>query len=170
MSGKLVYAMKVTEKLTMRAYDEFTKMHLPEKIPNWTDPDKRRRLGDSLYDFSHGAPEQRQGVHRPSNAERDLSGEYALLSEHSCYFGDKAIDLPPDLRPVAQNRQGHRVTLNDPYVDSFVQWIEGLVSLPSASGRPLCDLFPEGANRATPGCATDRDEEDLEDLGEPSCS
>src|SRR5580704_11345941 len=48
MSGKLVYAMRVTTKVTMAEYDALTRSKLSNKIPAWRDPDHRRRLGDSI--------------------------------------------------------------------------------------------------------------------------
>src|SRR5215472_8962351 len=40
ISGKVVYAMLVTEKMTMKEYDQFTRVGLPGKIPlmKSTDP------------------------------------------------------------------------------------------------------------------------------------
>src|SRR5439155_24525437 len=45
MSGKLVYAMRVTRKMTMEAYDTFTRNERPEKIPDSRSKDWRRWLG-----------------------------------------------------------------------------------------------------------------------------
>src|SRR5688572_16424822 len=52
ISGQVVYAMKITQKLTMREYDAFAEAYYPEKIPDWRNADICRRLGDSIYDFS----------------------------------------------------------------------------------------------------------------------
>jgi hypothetical protein len=168
MSGRVVYAMKVTEKMTMAEYDAYTKTQLPEKIPVWGSRDRRRREGDSLYDFSQNQknPTQRKGVHDAANKATDLSGKNALLSTHFYYFGDKAIPLTGKLRDIAQNRQGHRRTLNDPYVEEFITWIKGCGYEPGTLvGEPLCDLW---ANKSACGwCAAGRaeiDEVDVEDV------
>jgi hypothetical protein len=164
LSGRLVYAMKVTRKMTMQEYDAFTKAELPEKIPVWTDPDRRRRLGDSIYDFSGSTVAQRRGVHGPANQGRDLSGQFALLSTHFFYFGRDAVELPRDLRPIAQNRQGHLCGLNEPYVTAFLAWIDGHGYEPgSIQGEPLLDLFQEESGRRwCAGCRAAEDEHDDE--------
>ncbi|MDI1484715.1 hypothetical protein [Polyangium sp. y55x31] len=166
MSGRVVYAMKVTEKMTMAEYDSFTRTKLRQKVPAWSSQDRRRRVGDSIYDYSTNLPTQRRGVHKPANAETDRRGKYALLSTHFYYFGDKAIPLKSTLRDVAQNRQGHRRKLNEPYVESFIKWIEGRGYEPGTLvGKPLCDLF--ASKSACGWCAAGRaedDEADVEDL------
>src|SRR5688572_11795221 len=43
ISNDVVYAMKVTNKLTIKEYDQFCKTSLPKKIPNWRSRDYRRR-------------------------------------------------------------------------------------------------------------------------------
>lgn len=165
MSGRLVYAMKVTEKLTMAEYDARTRTRLKEKIPSWRSADRRRRLGDSIYDFSMKKPTQRKGVHVEGNIKTDLNGKHALLSTHFFYFGKEAVLLPKRLQEIAQNRQGHRRRLNDPFVEEFTEWIEGLGhEQATILGEPLLDLF---ANDSTcRWCASGRAEEDDEDREE----
>jgi len=126
MSNKLVYAMRVTRKMTMEAYDEFTRSECSNKIPNPRSKDWRRWLGDSIYDFSRKPPRQRSGVHGPEDQEQDLRGEFALLSDDFIYFGDEAIAIPDNLLPVVQQTQGHRSYLNDPYVEPFVDWVRAV--------------------------------------------
>jgi hypothetical protein len=162
MSGKLVYAMKVTRKVTMAEYDELTKRELPNKVPAWGDAEYRRRLGDSIYDFSRDPPRQREGVHLPANASTDLGGRNVLLSTEFFYFGDKAVDLPDELRAIAQNRQGHRVGLNEPFVGRFIAWIVGLGHAPGALiGKPLLNLFEDAS--CSRWCAATRGESDDQD-------
>ena len=63
-SGKIVYVMKVTRKMTMRDYDKYANERLHNKIPVMPVPgaklrrdsrEWRLRLGDSIYDFSRKA-------------------------------------------------------------------------------------------------------------------
>lgn len=170
MSGRLVYAMRVTEKLSMEDYDKRTRTSLINKIPDQKSPDTQRKLGDSIYDFSSGSPVQRAGVHTDENEERDLSGKFALLSKHFFYFGANAIELPLHLLPIAQQRQGHRVKLNQDHAHPFVQWVEGLGHKPgSVLGEPLLDVFAN--DTCSYWCAAGRaeaDEDDGEDPG-PGC-
>src|SRR5215217_2593842 len=82
ISTSVVYAMKVTSKLTMKEYDQFCTASLPEKIPQQS-RDYRRQKGDCIYDYGNAEqPTMRWGVHCDINRQRDLDGKYALLSKH----------------------------------------------------------------------------------------
>lgn len=162
MSGRLVYAMKVTDTMSMPAYDRYAQEHLPIKVPDWSSADPQKRLGDAIYEFSGGTARQRPGVHGAGNIDTDLAGRNALLSTHFFYFGSNAIALPDHLRDIAQNRQGHRVHKNEPYLDDFVTWIGELEQ--GVHGQPLLDLF--GDSVATAWCAGCRAESDEADEGD----
>jgi hypothetical protein len=69
----------------------------------------------------------RQGYHHPDLQEDDVGGRYALLSTEFAYFGGNPIELPEDLRTIAEVRRGHRSSpSNDPYVADFVAWFDRL--------------------------------------------
>ncbi len=141
-SGKIVYAMRVTQKLTMRDYDEFVRSYAPNKIPRWRDKDGRCRLGDAIYDFSFDPPKVRASVHNSSNRARDLRGQYALISDHFYYFGDQPLPLPSHLLPIVNQTQGHRSSANDRYISEFSQWLESLNLKPNfLYGNPEYKLF-----------------------------
>jgi putative DNA base modification enzyme with NMAD domain len=105
---RLVYAMKVTNKMTMAEYDE-----------------RFRDRVDAIYD-----------LHTAEEYETDLSGKYALLSEHFFYFGDNAPLLPEHLRGLTKRGPGHRSVSNAPYVEPFVRWIENTYEANRLHGRP----------------------------------
>src|SRR5215472_13945165 len=126
LSGRLVYAMRVEEVLSLRDYDRYASSRWPHRIPNVRSADLSERLGDCIYDFSQGSPVQRPSVHGPANKDVDLRGENALISTHFYYFGSRAIQLPEELLPICHQTQGHRSTSNDPYVDRFVGWVREL--------------------------------------------
>lgn len=137
VSDRVVYAMKVTGKVTMEEYDHFCREKHPKKIPDWRGHDYRLRVGDCIYDFSQGhSPKLRLSVHDDGNRERDLSGQYALLSTHFYYFGDKPVELPDHLRPIIKQGQGHKSDANDPYVEQFVKWIEAKFKPNKLYGEP----------------------------------
>jgi hypothetical protein len=126
VSGRLAYAMKVTDVVTMREYDRLCRTKRSNKIPDLQSTDYRRRVGDCQYDYSQGPePIIRPGVHNERNRKRDLGGKNALLSEHFYYFGNKPVELPEHLKPIIHSTQGHKSSMNSPYVDAFVEWIEG---------------------------------------------
>ncbi|HEX8682569.1 MAG TPA: hypothetical protein VF707_09670, partial [Ardenticatenaceae bacterium] len=142
VSGRVVYAMKVTRKMRMEEYDDFTVSNLPMKIPDWRNKDVRRRLGDSIYDFSVYPPKLRRSVHIEANRARDLGGTFALLSDYFYYFGDDPALLPLELLPVVKQGQGHRSGANAVYVQGFVEWINGLGYEPNIlHGQPQLQLF-----------------------------
>ncbi|MBI1881291.1 MAG: hypothetical protein HYR94_24180 [Chloroflexi bacterium] len=137
VSDKVVYAMKVTSKMTMEEYDQFCQEEYPKKLPNWRGRDYRLRVGDCVYDFSHGHPPKlRLSVHNEGNRKRDLGGLYALLSTHFYYFGDKPVELPAHLQSIIKQGQGHKSDANDPYVEQFVEWIEAKFKANTLYGEP----------------------------------
>jgi hypothetical protein len=142
--------MKVTEKMTMQEYDAYCKTQLPNKVPEWTHAHHRRRLGDSIYDYSTSTiPSMRPGVHGVGNRTNDLSGGFTLLSTHFFYFGENAVELPKDLKGIVRQGRGHRSSKNDSYRAQFLEWVEGLGHEPGAIvGEPGLDLFAE-----EPGCS-----------------
>ncbi len=132
LQGKLVYAMRVTDKVPMHEYDALAREHWPGKVPYPRSSDPRRRVGDAVYDFGEDPPGVRPGaVHTCEHRDRDLSGEYALLSEHFFYFGDRAIDLPEHLLGIVKRGPAHRSRGNDPYLSSFLGWLHGLGLTPN---------------------------------------
>ncbi|MFL5660153.1 MAG: hypothetical protein ACJ8BW_02250, partial [Ktedonobacteraceae bacterium] len=126
VSGRVVYAMLVTEKMTMEEYDRFTQAELPGKIPLMNSADRCRRCGDSIYDYSTPTPSLRPGVHSENNQSTDLNGYYVLLSNHFFYFGDSPALLPEALLGIVKQGQGHKSRANAPYFDDFVRWIHSL--------------------------------------------
>lgn len=126
LSGRLVYAMRVEQVLSLREYDEESHERWPDRVPNVRSTDMSERLGDCIYDCSREPPAQRPSVHGPSNIETDLSGQNVLISRDFYYFGSRAIKLPDFLLPICHRTQGHRSNSNAPYFDQFVAWLRGL--------------------------------------------
>jgi hypothetical protein len=162
VSGRVVYAMRVSQKLTMAKYDALASRTLTQKVPVWTHRDRRRRLGDSIYNFETDPPTQRLGVHPTSYGPTDLSGLYVLLSDHFYYFGDNPQPLPDELLPIVRQGQGHQSVMNAPYVDAFTVWVGSLGLKPNTlRGKPQLDLFQDEGTVAA--CADACMKDDLED-------
>jgi hypothetical protein len=163
LSGRLVYAMRVEQVLTLKEYDQLAPSQWPHRIPNIRSGDLAERLGDCIYDYSSGTPIQRPGVHGESNVQTDLSGENVLISKDFYYFGSRAIDLPDSLIPICHQTQGHRSTSNETYFTPFVSWLRGLNLLPGQLyGWP--DYIIEWA--APPSCGRMRA---VDDANDPDC-
>jgi hypothetical protein len=173
-SGKIVYVMKVTRKMTMRDYDTYANERLHNKIPVMPAPgvklrgdsrEWRLRLGDCIYDFSHKGILKRPGVHRRENRITDMNGENALLSTEFVYFGDRAIPLPKSLRGILHKNQGHRSRLNAGHLPAFLNWWRTnrkRFARKRVRGVPQWDVF---ANRKNLGaCAEAHLKEDKEDI------
>lgn len=124
LTDQLVYAMRVSRVMTLKEYDSFCRLELPNKIPVYKTTDMRLKVGDCIYDFSAGEPRLRPSVHTEENKEKDLGGINVLLSDHFFYFGSKPIPLPNDLLPIVRQGQGHKSTTNASYLEKFVAWIE----------------------------------------------
>lgn len=123
-SGKLVYAMQVTQVLSIREYDAYCRNELQGKIPDIYNEDYRKNVGDCLYDYSgNKRGRQRLGVHDQSGKRRDLSGENALLSDHFFYFGDHAVDIPQQFSVLVRQGQGHQCHKNEGIKFAFVEWL-----------------------------------------------
>jgi Nucleotide modification associated domain 2 len=171
LSGHLVYAMKINDKLSLEAYDRFCQAHLPAKIPDIHHDDWRRRMGDCIYDFTGGNPPGlRPGVHTEQNRIRDLSGECVLLSRHFYYFGEGAVPLPADLLPLVQAGQGHRKIERADLVEEFEAFTKPF-PLNTIAGEPqLKHAFdgPAGLARLA-ACASCHLEEDGHEGEEVYC-
>lgn len=143
ISGQVVYAMRVTKRVTMRQYDKFCRDRFRAKIPKWRSGDFIKRVGDCIYDYSRAhEPQLRTSIHGEQNRQVDLSGKNALLSKHFYYFGDHPLRLPARLRPIVHQTQGHKSHANDGYTAKFLNWIEGLGLTPNGLyGEP--QFMPE---------------------------
>jgi hypothetical protein len=138
LSGRLAYAMKVQEIITLAEYDQRAENEWPEKIPNVTSRDLAVRLGDCIYSYASGSPPyQRAGVHSAGNKKADLGGLNVLLSEDFYYLGSCAVELPAHLTPIVHQTQGHKSTANAPYVAPFEHWIGGSVEVARFSAGPI---------------------------------
>jgi hypothetical protein len=139
LSCYVVYAMRVTTRMTMSDYDRYCRRRLPNKIPRWGSRTFERRIGDCVYDFAAGGePSIRRSVHSEANRRVDLGGQNALLSDHFFYFGDHAIELPKALLPIIHPTQGHKSRANAAHGGAFVRWIEGLgLSANQLQGTPI---------------------------------
>lgn len=123
LENQMIYAMKITNVLSLKEYDLFCKNYLENKIPVWKTEDLRLKVGDCIYDYSKGNPVLRLSVHRPVNMKTDLGGKNVLLSNHFYYFGSKPVPLPSSLLPIVKQGQGHKSKSNEPYMGMFLAWI-----------------------------------------------
>ncbi len=124
LSDSVVYAMKVTKKLTLTDYDKHCRQHLVKKIPKWFNRDFRLRMGDCIYDYATvNSPTLRKSVHNQNNLKRDLGGQFSLLSKHFYYFGDEPRPLPQELKHIIRRGQKHLVFDDPATIKKFEEWV-----------------------------------------------
>jgi len=123
---KLVYIMKVTEKISISGYwndprfrckrppiekEKSTADHSKELL---TTEEYKKRRGDNIYKPSSnskvGFSQLPNTNHCDADIETDINGEYVLVSDDFYYFGIAAIDVSPfniEL-PKGQNPHGKK--------------------------------------------------------------
>jgi hypothetical protein len=122
-SRKLVYAMKVSQVFTLKEYNDFCLINLPNKIPIWKTDDWRKRLGDCVYYYENGKIIQRKSVRNEKKLPIDEGGINALLSGHFYYFGNKAVDVPSSLNNLVKTGIGHKIANDAKMIAEFESWI-----------------------------------------------
>lgn len=123
-AGRAIYAMRITEKLSMADYDKRCRDKLHMKLPDPDSRDQRRWAGDAVWDFSVEPPRCRPSTHDEGNRKTDLGGLNALLSSDFVYFGKNAPMLPKKLLGLVKQGPGHRAAANAHLLDAFLAWIE----------------------------------------------
>src|ERR1035437_660466 len=100
---KLVYAMRVTEKLCFKKY--WADKRFRKKRPT-----KLSKQGDNIYKPIRNGFSQLAFLHGPKDKEPDLSGQFVLASNKNdfVYFGKEAVELPATLRKALSVGRGHR--------------------------------------------------------------
>jgi len=123
--NKVIYIMRVDEVVN---FTEYYQMY-PKKRPDFTNGDYVRTRGDNIYKPSDSGFEQLRSKHSNnpkcddwspdcSTQERDLRGKNVLLSKNFIYFGEKAIEIPPELRSIIASR-GYKCRFERSILDSF---------------------------------------------------
>jgi hypothetical protein len=171
LSQKLVYAMKIDSIKTLEDYDSFCARDLPNKIPDWNSDDWRRLVGDCIYDYSQSSrPKIRGKVHDEGNRATDIRGINALLSKHFYYFGEAAVDLPDELKPLIKTNRGHKKIVNEELVAIFEKWIVQF-KLNTLYGEPQLMSHFKGKLRheACGVCSSHHQEETEDEVEETLC-
>ena len=118
---KIIYSMKITNKLTFEKYDELCKNKLSEKLPY------NNCNGDCIYFKINNIYKQRDNINHCSQHKiNDLNGEYVLLSEKFYYFGINAINIPYKFKKIIPNGRSHLVNKNENIKNDFIFWLNNL--------------------------------------------
>jgi hypothetical protein len=170
MGHCVIYAMQVSEVVSLTNYDAHCNSSLRAKLPVWKASEPfEHQVGDCLYwQDADGNWSQRPGVHGRGNQAKDLRGENALLAEENFfYFGDLGVVLADEFLPIRHPTQGHKVHANNEIKEEVVRWLLGGLG---AGYRPRI-LYGKPVHRhlVRPGlpdgggcgsCRADEDDED----------
>lgn len=149
-SQHLVYAMKVTDKMTLAHYNDYCQQELTTKIPVPGHDDWRLRMGDCIYfDAGNIDLELRPfSIHDIYQRPRDQRGVNVLLSNDFYYFGEKAEPIPGHLLCLIKKNQGHLKIDDAGLLSQFEEWIRtfeqnklhGEPQLKHAFDKPNCNI------------------------------
>lgn len=126
LSGHLVYAMRVSDFMSMLEYDVWCHTELPLKVPLEQPLDWRHKIGDCLYyKEANGEIGMREyGTHKADkHRDWDLGGERVLLANEFYYFGEAAIAIPSHLTPIIKQNQNHLRIVDEGLITAFEKWI-----------------------------------------------
>ena len=164
LGNRVIYAMEITQVLSMKEYAAYCSNELHGKIPKWHSKTYIERLGDSIYDFSCDPPKLLDSIHGLENMKQDLGGANTLLSDHFYYFGSQAEPLPEHLLPIVKQGVGYQSNINQPYFHDFVEWITKQVK---AKNKVYSEPFGKLKHDDKPNCSNMDDS--CGDLEKGSC-
>ena len=126
-SNKLVFAMKVTEKLTFDEYWGDKRFLIKRPI---LERSRKFQYGDNIYHqensewvqiASHHSNED--GSINELNVATDTKTESILISEHFYYFGVNAVIIPENLRKIIKVGPGHKYVNSDLHDDFLINFL-----------------------------------------------
>ncbi|MEG4065437.1 Nmad2 family putative nucleotide modification protein [Microcoleus sp. SVA1_A1] len=146
-TGRCIFAMRVTEKITFNEY--WTNPIFLDKKPI-RNGSQKMMVGDNIYYHDSSSNEWSQADSHHSkvdgsvnldNLKKDISSNKVLVSQHFLYFGREAPVVPHDLLNTIgyENRRNHRV-FNDKTtigINSLIEWLHNQGSLNQVIGDPF---------------------------------
>ncbi|MDA8163046.1 MAG: hypothetical protein M0022_09130 [Desulfobacteraceae bacterium] len=125
--NRLVYLMKVTQKITFNEYWE--NVEYARKKPQMTT--LKKMYGDNIYYFENGVWYQANSHHsyedgktNPINLEKDTGSDNVLISREFFYFGKNAILIPEKFATaIYKSGRGYRKEEESELINEFLQYI-----------------------------------------------
>jgi hypothetical protein len=128
LTNKLIYAMKVTDKISLESYWDDSRFQYKKPIMNGP---LSTMFGDNFYhkdqtgnwfqeDSSHSNSD---GSMNYEHLRRDTEGRNVLISEHFYYFGNNAPIIPQILIEVCHKTQGQKIVVPDQLAVDFIKWV-----------------------------------------------
>ncbi len=132
-SGRLVFAMRVSEAMTFNEFWDDPRFQ--EKKPNLRGS-KKQAFGDNIYHRpSAGKPWQQANSHHsfadgtsnPANIKNDTQTNRVLIGEEYVYWGGAGPKIPGKFRNYEGvdicARRGHKKNFPDELIADFVTWL-----------------------------------------------
>ena len=134
-TGRCVFAMKVTRKVTFNQYWNDEEFASKKPVRNGS---KKMTMGDNIYVQNADLSWQQLPSHHSntdgsinySNVKKDTKWPNVLISNHFYYFGNNAEIIPEAILSKIdyKNRRGHRVYDLDAAID-LVTWVKKYTSV-----------------------------------------
>ncbi|TWP27657.1 hypothetical protein ETU08_11685 [Apibacter muscae] len=128
---KLIFCMKVEEKLTFNEYWNDSRFQYKKPIINGS---LVQMYGDNFYHQDennnwiqeNSAHSLVNGIPNETHLKRDTSGEFVLISKENFYYwGDKAIIVPDEYKSaICTDTRNRAFAEPKEIVDEFIMWLE----------------------------------------------
>lgn len=138
--NRLIFAMKVTEKVTFNQYWHDLRFQMKKPHMNGG---LKQAFGDNIY-FQHDNGEWHQenshhsyegGKINFNNLRKDTSSPNVLISSHFYYFGKEHTALPEKFHQMCVGR-GHKKNHEESLVRSFLEWLQASF-VPGFKANPI---------------------------------
>lgn len=129
-SGRLIYAMKVSEKMT---YNEYWTAPIFRKKRPYMNGSLKQTYGDNIYYYDEKVNEWQQANSHHSledgsvnelNLNRDTKSNHVLIADYFFYFGKNHVAIPPELLTIAYDGRGYKYSFEDSLVLAFLEWLQ----------------------------------------------
>lgn len=141
LTNKLIYAMKVTEIVTLEQYWQDIRFQYKKPMMNGS---LVAMYGDNFYhkdakgnwiqeDSAHC---NKDGTCNTDHVNADTGGKNVLISDYFYYFGNNAQNIPNEFIQICHRRQGHKIIKPQQLAEDVVVWITNNFNL-GINGNPL---------------------------------
>jgi hypothetical protein len=128
LTHKLIYAMKVCEKMPFDFYWEDPRFQCKKPVMNGS---LITMFGDNFYHKDaqgnwiqeNSAHSNKDGTCNFDHLNQDTKGENVLISNHFYYFGNSAIAIPDKFYDIICKGRGQKISQGK-IIEDFIKWIE----------------------------------------------
>jgi Nucleotide modification associated domain 2 len=143
LRGELIFAMKVTEKLTYNEYWNDIRFQFKRPAMNCS---KKKAYGDNIYfyddikntwfqaDSHHSNSDGSTNYH---NLDRDTQSSEVLISENFYYFGKYRLTLPTEFNEQVCHGRGHKNITDEIDIEKIIKWLERNFTINYLYGMPI---------------------------------